>query len=209
MLYFKLGDIQLMHFHHRDFTVLDETTTKNILSQNFRLKNFPNGKKMFLCVGARGSGKSTVIANMYKQNMLDVPYISSEIFLHKNLLAINNPHRTELSKKASQIVTSNLIKSGCSFCLETELASQETFEAIFNAKKNGYKICVCYVMTDNPEINLARVDNLAINRQSEIIHAHNAFKNRVVKLIEICDELFMFDNSKNLTQTKDNNMVLE
>jgi hypothetical protein len=64
-------------------------------------------------------------------------------------------------------------------------------------------------MTDTPEINLARVDNLALNRQTEIIKAHNAFKNRVVKLIEICDELFMFDNSKNLTQTKDNDIILE
>ena len=65
------------------FKAYDSETTHQILADNFKLKNFPNGKRIVLCVGAIGAGKSTVIANMYEQHLLDVPYISDQIVAQK------------------------------------------------------------------------------------------------------------------------------
>lgn len=198
--------MQLHQFVKQNFKVLDSKTTLQILTQNFRLKNFPNGKKIFLCVGPKGSGKSTVIANLYQHNVLDLPYISGDAFLQVQNPKFQNPH---LAQKASMLVTENLVKCGSSFCLESELADPKNFEILSQAKKNGYKISVFYVMTDMPNINLSRMTNANARELTEMIEEHNSFKPRVVKLIEICDELYMYDNSKNLTQTNDNDMLLE
>ena len=81
-------------------------------------------------------------------------------------------------------------------------------DIFINAKKSGYRLVVFYVETPNVQTNKARVDkrvsqggNSASN--DEIEKTTSSIKQNVIKLIEYCDVLYMFDNSKELTQTNE------
>lgn len=192
-----------------NFKAYDEQTTKNILSQHFRLKNFPNGKRLFLCVGADGAGKSTVIANLYKQKILDIPYISQDFFQAKCTAKLSDELRArQFASLATDKITQNLVRSGCSFCYETTLARTNAEDLVKIAKKNGYKILVFFVMTDSPTINVERVNNSIDCQHKELIkkqilECYNNINKSIVGILDMCDDLYMFDNSQNLTQTND------
>lgn len=180
----------------------DDETTNQILAENFKLKNFPNSKRIVLCVGAIGAGKSTVIANMYEQQLLNVPYISDQIVAQK-LSSPNAPLPVaEKIAAATHKIAENLVKSGRSFCWEPEDINGKYLEIVDFAKAQGFRIDVFFVMTDAAHINLAR-KGAHLARPNDVLQSFNCIKKQVINLIEKCDNLYMFDNSVQLCQTKE------
>lgn len=190
------------------FKAYDSETTHQILADNFKLKNFPNGKRIVLCVGAIGAGKSTVIANMYEQHLLDVPYISDQIVAQK-LSSPDAPRpAADRVAAATHKIAQNLVKSGRSFCWEPEDISGRYLEVVDFAKAQGFRIDVFFVMTDTAKINLAR-KGAHLAKPNDVVESFNGIKKQVINLIEKCDHLYMFDNSLQLCQTKERNAKKE
>ena len=202
--------MQTNAFNTKNFQMISYEETTKILSQNFRLKNLPNGKTIFLCVGAHGSGKSTFLANLYKQKLLTLPYLNKKAF--QSHFAKNTD--VDLQQKctlATNKIAENMVKSGHSFCWETEDQAATYFPLIEKAKKQGYHIGVVFVQIAHAKTNLQRVDQRAEKGGAnchplEILESIDWAKKQAIKLIEICDEFFIFDNSKDLVQTKGKDM---
>ena len=196
-------------FINSRYRALDFKTTEQILSENFSLKDFPNGKHLALWVGAKGSGKSTLLANLYEYGTIDLPYLDVHMFAKKKFSHLKDESQAMLwANQAVNAITETLVKGGKSFCLETSFDDKKMMDIVINAKKSGYRLVVFYVETPNVQTNKARVDkrvsqggNSASN--DEIEKTTSSIKQNVIKLIEYCDVLYMFDNSKELTQTNE------
>ncbi|MBR2221153.1 MAG: hypothetical protein IJ975_03360 [Clostridia bacterium] len=203
--YLYTGDMmQLNAYLQKHFTPFDYATTQKILAEKFNLKNLSNGKKIFLCVGAIGSGKSTVIANLYAQNLLHYPYLSDKIVAEK-LSSTGAPKSTcEQVAAATHKIAKNLVKSGHSFCWEPEDTNGKYLEIVDFAKKQGFKIEVFYVMTDAVNINLGRTMQRfgQSTTAQQVLDSFYGIEKQVIKLIEHCDTLDMFDNTSQFGQTK-------
>ena len=193
------------------FKAYDNQTTQQILAENFSLNNLPKGKTIFLCVGAIGAGKSTVLANMYEQNVLNFPYLSDKIVAEKLSSAVGTRPGQNQIAAATHKIAQNLVKSGHSFCWEPEDITAKYLEIVDFAKANGYAIEVFYVMTDTASINLMRKNMRAgqVASAQDVQESFSGISKQVIKLIEKCDNLYMFDNSWQLNQTNQRNIEKE
>ena len=191
------------------YRALNSKLTEQILSEKFTLKNFPNGKDLAVWVGAKGSGKSTLLANLYEYGVIDLPYLDSNMFAQKKFSHLKDKDQSLLwGGQAVNTICESLIEGGKSFCLETSFDDKKTMDIILNAKKSGYRLAVFYVETPSAAVNkeriLRRVSQGGMTAKEEEIESTTAsIKENVIKLIEYCDVLYMFDNSKELTQTNE------
>ena len=192
------------------YRALDFNLTQEILSEKFTLKDFPNGKTLALWVGARGSGKSTLIANLYEYGTIDLPYLDSSMFAKKKFSHLKDASQAMLwANQAVNTVCETLIKGGKSFCLETSFD-----DIVKDAKKHGYRFVIFYVETSNAELNKKRLkarqaESEECPKDEEIEKSMASIRENVIKLIEHCDVMYMFDNSKELTQTNERLQSIE
>lgn len=197
------------------YRALDFNLTQEILSEKFTLKDFPNGKTLALWVGARGSGKSTLIANLYEYETIDLPYLDSAMFAKKKFSHLKDASQAMLwANQAVNTVCETLIKGGKSFCLETSFDDCSALDIVKDAKKHGYRFVFFYVETSNAELNKKRLkarqaESEECPKDEEIEKSMASIRENVIKLIEHCDVMYMFDNSKELTQTNERLQSIE
>ncbi|MDR0930961.1 MAG: zeta toxin family protein [Clostridiales bacterium] len=84
--------------------------------------------------------------------------------------------------------------------METVLSTPRNLELMREAKKAGYEITTVYVLTQNPEINVARVANRASLGGHEvpkdsIIRRYDACLRLLGDVISASDNIMVFDNS--------------
>lgn len=170
-----------------------------------------NGKTMFIFAGANGSGKSTLIANLYKQGKLGgLPYINADMELLNAEFKANIDEKTKQKKIA--IKTFDKVKHNIeqyhSFVYETVFSDIGKIELVSFANAHGYKIEFIHVKTDSPDINEARV----LKRVAEGGHSvprekiySRWFKSEdnIAKIWSLCDNMYVFNNSKEKTKTND------
>lgn len=184
---------------------------RTILEQHFvnsNQKDNQNQKSVVLVIGPTGSGKSNFISNLYKLNVINLPYFNSKRCAGDDKFfssIVGDEGKCETLKKHCESMAENYIKSGLSFCYETNSLSGD-FNLAQIAKENGYEVKVFYVYTDSHNINLDRAPKYvnalgkdymeaSLNRQDE------GMKEEIIKVIPYCDHLYFFNNSKNLEQT--------
>lgn len=86
------------------------------------------------------------------------------------------------------------------FTFETVLSSKYKIEILEKAKVNGYFIKGVFVLTDNPDINIARVDARVasgghdVDKKKITDRYYKSLKN-ISKLMDICDILHVYDNT--------------
>ena len=142
-------------------------------------------------LGHNGSGKSTITGLLRPQSM---PYINADE-IQKALCCTN----LEAAQKAEELRESYLAAHR-DFCFETVLSTDRNLKLLARAKESGYFIRCYYVLTADPEINVARV----VSRVSDGGHDVPAEKIRsrydkalalVKDLIAVCDVFHIYDNS--------------
>lgn len=191
------------------YRAINANLTEEILSEKFTLKNFPDGKNIAVWVGAKGSGKSTLLANLYEYGVIDLPYLDANLFAKKKFSHLKDESQRLLwGSLAVNTVCETLIDCGKSFCLETSFDNKKTMDIILKAKKSGYRLAVFFVETPSIEVNKQRIDKRISQggssaKAEEIEMTTASIKQNVIKLIEHCDVLYMFDNSRELTQTNE------
>lgn len=189
-----------MKLNKKDFQPYTYEQTQRVLNQRC-VQNFPSTKEIVLVVGADGSGKSTLIANLYNNNLLALPYINKEIYERKFCGRITDEiaRRNNAVYKTIEYV-SDLINKGKSFCYEANLLNSQELGLIEEAKKYGYRITVIYAYTNNYDINISRVSTRsgqggeALSSNEIKIEFENC-ESQATKLIPICNEFHTFDNS--------------
>jgi predicted ABC-type ATPase len=140
--------------------------------------------------GPNGSGKTTVT----KQVPICSTYIKAD-----DLKKEYNLSDLEAAQKA-EALRNKLLDKKADFTFETVLSTDRNLLLLQKAKNNGYQIQCIYVLTCNADINVARVRSRVLEGGHDV--PEDKIRSRYAKalkllpqLIEVCDTIFIFDNS--------------
>ena len=86
------------------------------------------------------------------------------------------------------------------FCFETVMSHPSKIEEIIEAKQKGYKTYLYFICIDDPEVNVSRVENRVEKGGHNVDHRKISSRyyntlNNLIKMIEIIDKCYLFDNS--------------
>lgn len=146
--------------------------------------------EIIVFAGPNGSGKSTVtrMANIIE------PYVNADDIKKTN-------HCTDLEAAIfAEKLRNQLISTHTSFTFETVLSTDRNLKLLKLAKENGYFIRCIYVLTADPEINVARVKVRKASGGhdvpvSKIIARYGRALKFIPELLEVCDICHIYDNS--------------
>lgn len=101
----------------------------------------------------------------------------------------------------SAFLRSSLMAKKADFCFETVMSHSSKIDEIKTAKTKGYKTYLYFICTDDPEVNISRVENRVEKGghdvPSERIKSryYNTLTN-LMSAIENSDKCYLFDNSE-------------
>ena len=114
-----------------------------------------------------------------------------------------------LTADLAEFIRQQLLQTGKSFTFETVMSHVSKIDFLSQAKKNGYRVYLYYVATEDPEININRV-KLRVAQDGHSV-SPEAIRNRYYKslknlknAVKQTDRAYIFDNSG--TQA---NLILE
>lgn len=146
--------------------------------------------EVFVFAGPNGSGKST-ITQLAKIAGI---YINADDIKKTN-------HCTDLEAAIlAEQMRENALAQKISFTFETVLSTDRNLKLLRRAKENGFFIRCVYVLTNDAETNVQRVQSRAENGGHSV--PEDKIRSRYVKalalvpeLVEVCDVMHIYDNS--------------
>lgn len=103
---------------------------------------------------------------------------------------------------ASSLIRDQLIASKTSFTFETVMSSKDKIDVLKTARSAGFKNYLYYIATDDPDINVQRVQN-RVNTgghpvpEDKIRQRYHRSLDLLLDAIQLTDRAFIFDNSGN------------
>lgn len=140
--------------------------------------------------GPNGSGKSTITSEVKPVGM----YINADEI--QAYLKCSSLEAAENARELREYCLAN----GLDFTMETVFSTPEKVELLQRAKSLGYYIICLFVLTRHPDINVRRVAD-RVKRGGHDVPEEKVRKryvrslNQLAALPELCDELYVFDNS--------------
>ena len=147
--------------------------------------------EIIVFAGPNGSGKSTITSQLRPPSM---PYVNADD-IQKVLCCIN----LEAAQKA-EALRESLLAARSDFCFETVLSTDRNLKLLARAKESGYFIRCYYVLTADPEINVARVASRVSDGghdvpPEKIRSRYDKALALVRELVAVCDVCHIYDNS--------------
>ena len=146
--------------------------------------------EIIVFAGPNGSGKSTIT----KLAKVIEPYINADDIKR-------SIHCTDLeaAQRAEQLRV-EAISHDISFTFETVLSTERNLKLLKTAKAKGYFIRCIYVLTCDPQINVARVKSRVLSGghgvpHEKIISRYGKALGLLPQLVELCDICHIYDNS--------------
>lgn len=153
---------------------------------------------MWLLAGPNGSGKSTFYANNLSGI---VPTYVNPDQIAKNLTHIEDQKTRDLeAMKMSDQQRRDLLARGETFAAETVFSHESKVDLIRDAKAAGYDVNLIFISTDNPDINLGRIEQRVRDGGHSVASAkvapryERALSNLRVAL-PLVDRASLYDNS--------------
>lgn len=140
--------------------------------------------------GPNGSGKSTIT----KMAKTVGEYINADDIKRSSLCS-----DIEAAKLAEKLRKEALAKN-LDFTFETVLSTDRNLKLLRAAKDSGYFIRVIYVLTANPDINVARVRIRETSGghgvpEDKIRSRYDKALKLIPELVKVCDIMHIYDNS--------------
>ncbi len=147
--------------------------------------------EVMVFAGPNGSGKSTIT----RMATIVGEYINADD-IKKTILCSD----LEAAVKAEEL-REKMIKEKMDFTFETVLSTDRNLNLLRKARENGYFVRGIYVLTNNPGVNVARVN------AREALGGHGVPEDKIrsryskalaliPQLVEVCDILHVYDNTK-------------
>lgn len=140
--------------------------------------------------GPNGSGKSTVAT---KDVIIGI-YVNADDIMRA--LGCTPLEAAKIAEKTRE----TLLSERKNFTFETVLSTSRNLNLMARAREAGYNVICIYVLTTDPKINIARVEERK-NRGGHDVPTEKIVTRyyRALKLFpllfDVCDELYVFDNS--------------
>jgi predicted ABC-type ATPase len=147
--------------------------------------------EIIVFAGPNGSGKST-ITELLRPPSLD--YINADEI--QRVLGCDNLEAAKIAENRRE----EHLKKRESFCFETVLSTDRNLKLLQRAKDAGFFIRCYYVLTADPQINIARVASRVSAGghdvpTEKIISRYDKALELVHELVPICDVCHIYDNS--------------
>jgi predicted ABC-type ATPase len=135
------------------------------------------------------------------------PLKRNEPDLYKKISIENNSFTTDavidsyIAADLAEFIRQQLLETGISFTYETVMSHPGKIDFLTKAKQKGFKVYLYYVATEDPEININRVQ-LRIAQDGHAV-AEETIRNRYYKslhnlknAVKQTDRAYIFDNSE-------------
>ena len=142
--------------------------------------------------------KKSGLFNRIKEDFEEKNFFIERDLLFYNKEKINSYHASIIS----DFIRNKIIINGKNLCFETVLSAKEKINFFKESKKLQYRNTLIYIATDNPKINIERVENRYLNGghnvpKDKIISRYYKSLDNVKEILKYIDCAFFLDNSGN------------
>lgn len=146
---------------------------------------------ILVLAGPNGSGKSTITAFLIKLVNILMPMM---------LLRLRGMNNMEAAVLVDRMRYESIAKKE-DFTFETVLSSEYKLNILRKAKEEGYFIKCVFVLTVDPQINIARIESRVAAgghnvASDKVIERYYKSINNIKELLNICDIVHVYDNTK-------------
>ena len=150
----------------------------------------PKKPELVVFAGPNGSGKSTFTA----EAKIAGKYINAD-----NIAKVLNCSVVDAALKAEQM-RHDTLDAGEDFAFETVLSTDRNLLFMQEAKDKGYFLRGYFIMTDNPFVNLDRINGRVSNGghdvpKDKVISRYYRSLQNLRNFVELCDICHVYDNS--------------
>ena len=128
------------------------------------------------------------------------PDLYNKIFVENNNFITKARIDSYLSADLAEFMRQQLLTNGISFTFETVMSHEGKIDFLFQARQKGFRVYLYYVATEDPDININRVQ-LRVAQDGHHV-TPDAIRNRYYKslsnlksAVKQTDRAYIFDNS--------------
>ena len=152
--------------------------------------------KFLVFAGPNGSGKTTITSHIQCFGQ----YVNADDI--KADLECTDLEAAQIADRTREYLLENMMD----FTFETVMSTQNKIDFLAKAKTAGYHISCVYILTSSPLINIQRVRKRVEKGghsvpNDKIVSRYNRALSLIPKLIKLCDELYIFDNTSETPRT--------
>lgn len=169
------------------------------------------------------SPSSSLISDYLKISTFKEPYdakiISDLVFLENGTLKLKDKSSPLIGMIVSDLIREYLLSKGISFTMETVFSHPDKLQLIRKALDRDYKVYLYFVSTEDPLINVKRVEGRVAAGghdvpHNKIIERYDRTMNNLYEAVKLSYRAFIFDNSGKTTlkvaeKDKDGTLHLE
>ena len=157
--------------------------------------------------GVNGAGKTSIYESIYYTENRDEKRINTDEMVARIGFWQDNNLQIKCAREAVKLIK-QYIYEGTSFNQETTLCGKSIIRNIALARERGFYIVMNYIGVDNPEIAKERV-RLRVSKgghgiaDKDIERRYYDSLNNLKKVIKICNEINIYDNTEMLREIID------
>ncbi len=128
------------------------------------------------------------------------PDLWSKLSVNNNILHIATTIDSYLAADVAEFIRQQLLSYNISFTYETVMSHKSKIDFLQTAKENGYRVYLYYVATEDPEINISRV-NVRVAQKGHYVPPETIrdryYKslNNLKSAVEKTNRAYLWDNS--------------
>lgn len=171
-------------------------------------------KTYTIFAGVNGAGKTSIYKSIYYNENKDEKRINTDEMVARVGSWEDNNLQVQCAREAVKLIKQYILE-GISFNQETTLSGRSIIKNIKLAKENGFYIVMNYIGVNNVEIAKERV-KLRVSKgghgipDTDIERRYYDSLNNLNKVIKICDEINIYDNTdifKEIIDFKDGKII--
>jgi predicted ABC-type ATPase len=144
------------------------------------------------------------------------PDLWEKLKVKKNVLSITTKIDSYLAADIAEFIRQQLLENDISFTYETVMSHESKIDFLQKARDRNYKVYLYYIATEDPEINVSRV-NVRVSQDGHSV-APETIRNRYYKSLKllkkaakITNRAYIWDNSNKecllISEITEGNMV--